>query len=53
MTKRALALLLVAVVFAAGAAVAIATSVGGDDGTGTMPTTDHRMDDGEMMDMGR
>ena len=51
MTKRTLTILIVAVVFAAGAAVAIA-SIGGED-SGAMPTTPHRMDDGEMMNMDR
>ena len=64
MTKRALTILIVVAVFLAGAAVVIASSIGGSDSTqvhtlqdgsvhtGEMPTTEHMMDDGEQMDMG-
>ena len=55
MTKRTLTILIVAAVFAAGAAMAIASSIsGGDDaGAGAMPTSEHQMSNGETMNMGK
>ena len=46
MSKRALAVLIAAVVAVGGGAVALATAVGGDDHP--MPAMEHQMD-GEMM----
>ena len=49
MTRRALTILIAAVVAIAFAAAVIATSVGGNDDSTVMPAGTHRMDDGSTM----
>ena len=50
MSKRALAMLIAAVVAVGGGAAALAASVSGDDHPATtMPTMEHEMGGGEMM----
>ena len=50
MSKRALAVLIAAVVAVGGGAGALAAAVSGDDHpTSPMPTMDHQMDGGQMM----